>query len=197
MTLLSAAVLLFFVMDPLGNVPLFLTALKRVPPERHRAVILRELLIALAVLVGFLFVGKPFLDLLHISEHALTIGGGVVLLLIALRMVFPAHDAPLEELLSEEPFVVPMAIPYTAGPSAMATVLLLTSREPQRWKEWLVAIILAWLASSVLLFFASGFSRLLGRRGLVAIERLMGMLLVAVAAEMFLSGLKDYLTQAQ
>jgi multiple antibiotic resistance protein len=197
MTLLSAAVLLFFVMDPLGNVPLFLTALKRVPPERHRAVILRELLIALAVLVGFLFVGKPFLDLLHISEHALTIGGGVVLLLIALRMVFPAHDAPLEELLSEEPFIVPMAIPYTAGPSAMATVLLLTSREPQRWKEWLVAIILAWLASSVLLFFASGFSRLLGRRGLVAIERLMGMLLVAVAAEMFLSGLKDYLTQAQ
>lgn len=195
MTLFSAAVLLFFVMDPLGNVPLFLTALKRVPPERHRAVIVRELLIALGVLVAFLLVGKPFLDLLHISQHALTIGGGVVLLLIALRMVFPDHDAPLEELLSEEPFIVPMAIPYTAGPSAMATVLLLTSREPQRWREWLVAIVLAWLASSVLLFFAASFSRLLGRRGLVAIERLMGMLLVAIAAEMFLSGLKEYLRQ--
>jgi multiple antibiotic resistance protein len=195
MTLFSAAVLLFFVMDPLGNIPLYLTALKSVPPQRHRAVIVRELLIALAVLVAFLFVGKPFLDLLHISQNALTIGGGVVLLLIALKMVFPVGDASSEELLSEEPFIVPLAIPYTAGPSAMATVLLLTSREPTRWKEWLAAIVLAWFACSFVLFFASGFSKLLGKRGLVAVERLMGMLLVAVAAEMFLSGLKEYLRQ--
>lgn len=195
MTLLSAAVLLFFVMDPLGNIPLYLTALKSVPPQRHRAVIVRELLIALAVLIAFLFVGKPFLDLLHVSQTALTIGGGVVLLLIALKMVFPVGDGSSEELLSEEPFIVPLAIPYTAGPSAMATVLLLTSRDPNRWQEWLAAIVIAWFAASVVLFFASSFSRLLGKRGLIAVERLMGMLLVAVAAEMFLSGLKEYLRQ--
>lgn len=195
MTLFSAAVLLFFVMDPLGNIPTFLTALKFVPPERHRAVIVRELLIALAVLVAFLFIGKPLLAMLHISQTSLTIGGGVVLLLIALKMVFPVGEGASEELLSEEPFIVPMAIPYTAGPSAMATVLLFTSREPTRWKEWLAAIVLAWFASSVVLFFASSFSKLLGKRGLVAVERLMGMLLVAVAAEMFLSGFREYLRQ--
>jgi multiple antibiotic resistance protein len=195
MTLLSAAVLLFFVMDPLGNIPTFLTALKSVPPDRHRAVIVRELLIALAVLVAFLFLGKPFLAMLHISQTALTIGGGVVLLLIALKMVFPVGEGGSEELLSEEPFIVPMAIPYTAGPSAMATVLLLTSRQPERWKEWLAAIVLAWLACSFVLFFASSFSKLLGKRGLVAVERLMGMLLIAVAVEMFLGGLKEYLRQ--
>lgn len=195
MTLLSAAVLLFFVMDPLGNIPTFLTALKSVPPERHRAVIVRELLIALAVLIAFLFIGKPFLAMLHISQTALTIGGGVVLLLIALKMVFPVGEGGSEELLSEEPFIVPMAIPYTAGPSAMATVLLLTSRQPERWTEWLAAIVLAWLACSFVLFFASSFSKLLGKRGLIAVERLMGMLLIAVAVEMFLSGLKEYLRQ--
>jgi multiple antibiotic resistance protein len=195
MTLFSAATLLFFVMDPLGNIPLFLAALRRVPPQRHRLVIVRELLFALAVLITFLFLGKPFLDLLHISQTALTIGGGVVLLLIALRMVFPVADSANDELLSEEPFIVPLAIPYTAGPSAMATILLFTSREPTRWKEWLAAIVLAWFASSVVLFFASSFRRILGKRGLVAIERLMGMLLVAIAVEMFLSGLKEYLRQ--
>lgn len=195
MTLFSAAVLLFFVMDPLGNIPTFLTALKFVPPERHRAVIVRELLIALGVLVAFLFIGKPLLAMLHISQTSLTIGGGVVLLLIALKMVFPVGEGGAEELLSEEPFIVPMAIPYTAGPSAMATVLLLTSREPARWKEWLAAIVLAWLACSFVLFFASSFSKLLGKRGLIAVERLMGMLLIAVAVEMFLSGLKEYLRQ--
>lgn len=193
MTLISAATLLFFVMDPLGNIPLFLSALKHVPPERHRQVIVRELLIALGVLTTFLFAGKLFLDALHVSQTALTVGGGVVLLLIALKMVFPTRESGPHEQPGEEPFIVPMAIPYTAGPSAMATVMLFASREPGRRLEWLGAIVLAWLGTSVLLYFASGLSRLLGRRGLTAIERLMGMLLVAIAAEMFLSGVKEYL----
>ena len=193
MTVMSAAVLLFFVMDPLGNVPLFLTALRRVAPERHRRVILRELVIALGVLVGFLFLGKGLLALLKVSAEALTAAGGVILLLIALRMIFPSSDHSLREDVHDEPFIVPLAVPYTAGPSALATVLLLTSREPARWPEWLLALVLAWLASSVVLYFAGGLSRLLGERGLVAMERLMGLLLVTVAMEMLLGGLRQYL----
>ena len=195
MTLLSAAVLLFFVMDPLGNVPLFLSALRPVEPSRYRAVILRELGIALAILIGFLFVGQYLLGLLHVSSAALTTGGGIVLLLIALRMIFPSHERSLREEVEGEPFVVPLAVPYTAGPSTLATELLLMSREPDRWPVWLGAVALAWLAAAVILYFAGNLRKVLGERGLTAMERLMGMLLVLVAVEMLMSGLADYLAR--
>lgn len=193
MSLLSAAVLLFFVMDPLGNVPLFLTALKDVPPARQRLVIVRELLIALLVLILFLFLGRFVLGVLHVSPQALTIAGGVILMLIALRMIFPSPETSLKEQVHEEPFVVPLAIPYTAGPSTMATELLFMSREPERWPVWLGAVCIAWLASAVILYFSGNLRRVLGDRGLTAIERLMGMLLVTVAVEMLLSGIAQYL----
>lgn len=195
MTLLSAAVLLFFVMDPLGNVPMFLTALRHVEPRRQRKVIVRELLIALGVLVVFLFAGRGLLALLHVSAPALTTAGGVILLLIALRMIFPAPERSLREDVHEEPFVVPLAIPYTAGPSTLATELLLMSQEPARWPTWLAAVLLAWLATSVILYFASGLRRILGERGLTAMERLMGMLLITVAIEMLMSGVREFLTR--
>jgi multiple antibiotic resistance protein len=190
MTLVSAAFLLFLVMDPLGNVPFFLTALKKVPAARQRQVVVRELLIALAVLIVFLFTGQYLLLLLHVSEPALTIAGGVILFLIALRMVFPSAEKPLHEDVDGEPFIVPLAIPYVAGPSCLATLLLLMSREPERWPEWLGALVLAWLVSSVIIYFASGLSRFLGPRVLIATERLMGMVLITVAIQMLLTGLK-------
>ncbi len=193
MTLLSAAVLLFFVMDPLGNVPLFLSALRHVDPSRYRIVILRELLIALVILVVFLFVGRYLLDLLHVSRAALTAGGGFILLLIALRMIFPTAERSLHEEVEQEPFVVPMAVPYTAGPSMLATELLFMSREPERWPVWLGAVVLAWLASAAILYFAANLRKLLGERGLTAVERLMGMLLVVVAVEMLMTGAAEYL----
>jgi multiple antibiotic resistance protein len=192
-SLLSAAVLLFFVMDPLGNVPLFLSALRHVDPARVRAVILRELLIALVILVGFLFLGRFILELLHVSPAALTAGGGFILLLIALRMIFPTDERSRREEVREEPFVVPLAIPYTAGPGMLATELLFMTREPHRWPVWLGAVVLAWLASAIILYFASNLRQLLGARGLTAIERLMGMLLVIVAVEMLMAGAAQYL----
>jgi multiple antibiotic resistance protein len=193
MSLLSAAVLLFFVMDPLGNVPLFLSALRHVDPARVRTIILRELLIALAILVVFLFIGRFVLELLQVSPAALTAGGGFILLLIALRMIFPTSERLRREELREEPFVVPLAIPYTAGPGMLATELLFMEREPHRWPVWLGAVVLAWLASAVILYFASNLRELLGERGLTAIERLMGMLLVIVAVEMLMAGAAEYL----
>jgi multiple antibiotic resistance protein len=192
MTMIAAAVLLFLVMDPLGNVPFFLTELKRVRPERRRAVVVRELLIALGVLIGFLFTGGILLDLLRISGTALTVAGGVILLLIALRMIFPTRDHSLQEEVSGEPFIVPLAIPYLAGPSALATELLIINQDPGRWPEWLGAVLLAWLATAIIVYFATDLGRLLGERVLIAVERLMGMVLVAVAIQMLLTGLDLY-----
>ena len=193
MTLLSAAVLLFFVMDPLGNVPLFLTALRNVDPARSRRVIVRELVIALVIMVVFLFLGRYILELLHVSSAALTAGGGFILLLIALRMIFPTSEHSLREEVREEPFVVPLAVPYTAGPGLLATELLFMTREPHRWPIWLGAVVLAWLASAIILYFSGHLRTLLGERGLTAVERLMGMLLVIVGVEMLMAGVVQYL----
>jgi len=195
MTLLSAAVLLFLVMDPLGNVPFFLATLTKVEPARQKRVVMRELLIALCVLVFFLFAGRYVLALLRISEPALSLAGGVILLLIALRMIFPTADRSLREESEGEPFIVPLAIPYVAGPSAFATELLLMSREPGRWPEWFLALLLAWLVSSVIIYFASGMRRFLGTKGLIAIERLMGMVLVTVAIQMLMDGIDSFLAR--
>lgn len=190
MTLTSAAVLLFLVMDPMGNVPFFMTALKNVEPARQRHVVVRELLIALVVMIFFLFAGRFLLQVLQISEPALTIAGGVILFLIAVRMIFPSVDRPLHEGVSGEPFIVPLAIPYVAGPSLLATELLMMSKEPERWPEWLLAVFAAWLVGSVIIYFGSSMRRFLGERGLIAIERLMGMVLITVAIQMLITGLR-------
>lgn len=192
MTLASAIILLILVMDPLGNIPFFVSVLKKVPPERKRRVIARELVIALCVLVLFLFLGPQLLKLLGISGPSLSIAGGIVLLLIAIKMVFPSHDDLVEEE-HAEPLVVPLAIPYVAGPSSLATVMLMASGEPLRWADWLLALVCAWLATGLVLLMSVELERVLGKRGMVALERLMGMILTAIAVEMALTGVADFL----
>lgn len=193
MTILSAAILLFLVMDPVGNVPVFASLLGGLDTRRARWVVVRELLIALAVLVLFLFGGRGMLNLLHVSEPALSIAGGVILFLIAIRLIFGGAGEVFKEDDVGEPFVVPLAIPMIAGPSAAATILLLMAQDPSRWLDWLVALVSAWFAAGLILIFATSLSRILGRRGLHAVERLMGMLLTTVAVQMFLSGLREFL----
>ena len=192
MTIASAIVLLFLVIDPFGNVPFFVAALKEVDKARRRRVVIRELLIAYGVMVAFLFAGEPFLRVLGISGPALTIAGGVILFLIAIRMVFPIRGRSLQEDLQGEPFIVPLAIPYIAGPSVLAVELLLMSDEPERWPVWLTAITVAWAATAIIVLFGSQVAERLGQRGLVAVERLMGMILVAIAIQMFLTGADLY-----
>lgn len=195
MTLFSAALLLFLVMDPFGNVPLFLSVLAPVAPARRRRVIARELVIALGFLLVFLFAGPLILAAIGISEATLTVAGGVTLFLIALRMVFPppggafAHDV---EEGGEEPFLVPLAVPFIAGPSALAAVLFIVNTDPQRWPVWLGAIALAWAASGTVLLLSPDIARLLKRRGLVAVERLMGMVLTAIATKLILTGIASF-----
>lgn len=192
MTLASAIILLFLVIDPFGNVPFFVSALNGVEPARRRRVIIRELLIAYVVMVVFLFFGEPLLRVLGISGPALTIAGGVILFLIALRMVFPIRGRTAQEDIEGEPFIVPLAIPYVAGPSVLAVELLLMSDEPTRWLTWLLAITAAWAATAIIVLFGSQVADRLGARGLIAIERLMGMILVAIAIQMFLTGADMY-----
>ncbi len=133
------------------------------------------------------------LQLLQISEPSLTIAGGLILFLIAIKMIFPTKQGVFGQGAGGEPFIVPLAIPYVAGPSALATVLLITSREPDRWLEWLIAIGSAWLATGLILLFATAFGRFLGERGMIAIERLMGMILTAIAVQMFMTGISQFL----
>jgi multiple antibiotic resistance protein len=192
-TVFSAAMLLFLVMDPFGNIPLFVSALQNVDSKRHTRVIVRELLIALAILVAFLFTGSALMRALRISEPALTAAGGTVLLLIAIRMVFPQAGGLMVDGPPGEPFVVPLAVPYVAGPSAMAVVLLIASREPGRWPEWLAAVSVSWLATGVIIMLSGPLARLIRKRGLIAVERLMGMLLVAVAIQMLMSGIASFM----
>lgn len=195
--MVTAAVLLFFVMDPLGNIPFYLAALKRVDPARQNRVIRRELLIAYFVMVVFLFVGQFLLAVMRISEPALSIAGGLILFLIAIKMVFPTPTHSLHEEVAGEPFIVPLAIPYVAGPSVLAVELLLMSREPNRWAEWLGAVTIAWFGVAVVVSLGTRLRTALGQRGLTALERLMGMVLVAIAVQMFLTGVERFVVRMQ
>jgi multiple antibiotic resistance protein len=189
MEVLSTAFLLFLVLDPVGNIPAFLAVLNHVPPERHTRIIFREMLIALASLVLFLMLGQYILAALQVSYGSLGVAGGIILFLIAVRMIFPLPRSAAPEEVDGEPFIVPLAIPLVAGPAAMATLMLLMSREPARWLQWLTALLLAWAVSGAILLSAGHLARLLGKRTLNAIERLMGLILTAVAVEMFINGL--------
>jgi multiple antibiotic resistance protein len=189
MEVFATALLLFLVLDPMGNIPVFLTILGSVPPERHRRIVVRELLIALVALILFLFLGKYILAALQVSQGSLGAAGGIILFLIALRMVFPDPRGGHAEEVDGEPFIVPLAIPLIAGPAAMATLMLLMARDPAGWPQWLAALFLAWGASAVILLLADNLVRLLGKRTLTAIERLMGLILIAVAVEMLIHGI--------
>lgn len=192
-TFLSAVVLLLLVCDPFGNIPIFISALREVPRERRRLIILRECLIAFLVLTTFVFVGQPFLKLLGLSEVSLQIGGAVVLMLVAIRMVFPSKEGVYGQPPGGEPFIVPLAVPALAGPSALATVLLLVSREPSRTLQWVVAIGVVMVVSALVLAFAERLQQVLGERATAAFERLMGLILAAVAVELMLRGFRSFM----
>ena len=193
MSTVSAGLLLFLIMDPLGNIPLFLSLLRNVDPKRRQLVLVRELLIALVVLFVFLFGGTYLLHALQLKQESVSIAGGIVLFLIGVRMVFPpATGGIFGGDPDREPFIVPMAIPGIAGPSAVAAVMLLANSYPGRTVDWSVALFVAWFATAVILLSSTYLFRCLGTSVLIAVERLMGMLLVALSVQMFLDGVMAY-----
>ncbi len=192
-SLYTATVTLILVMDPLGNIPIFLSILRKFDARQQVKIIIREVLIAAVVLVVFLFCGRYVMQGLGLSMEALGIAGGIILFLIALRMIFPPEGKENIEHSTEEPFFVPLAVPLTAGPSALATVLLFASRNPGANGMMLASIIVATIIFLVVMLLSRYLMRILGRRGLIAVERLMGMILTIVAVQMFLSGLGNYI----
>ena len=193
MTTLSAALLLFLILDPLGNIPIFLSLLKPLTPKRQRIVLIRELLIALAVLFIFLWAGKYVLQAMHLRQESVSIAGGIVLFLIGLKMIFPSPEGMFGETEGGEPFIVPMAIPLVAGPSGMAAVMLFSTQYPDRMLDWSLALLIAWFGTALILLSATSLYKLLGKPVLIAVERLMGMLLVAISVQMLLDGIVAYL----
>ncbi|OIQ24367.1 YhgN family NAAT transporter [uncultured Vibrio sp.] len=196
MEILSAATMLFLIMDPLGNLPIVLSILKHLDPKRRKKVLFRELLFALAILLLFLFAGQSIMNFLHVEPETLSISGGIILFIIAIKMIFPSAGSITGLAAGEEPFIVPMAIPMIAGPSVIAALLLLSSQHPDNMLELSAAVMLAWGATFFILMFSGFFHRILGERGLKAIERLMGLLLVMISTQMFLNGIKGYMAIA-
>ena len=192
---LSAFILLLLVLDPLGSLPVFIPIMRDVPPARRTWVAAREVGIAFGVLVAFMFLGEAFLHVMRLSERSLEVAGGVILLMVAIRMIFSAEGgvyggAGEEE--GREPMIFPLAVPLLAGPSAMATVLLLASRQPARVMEWVAALACAMAVSGSVLLLCDRVRRVVGDSVVSALEKLMGLVLTAIAVEMILAGLKRY-----
>ncbi|WP_395691468.1 MarC family protein [Piscinibacter sp.] len=189
---LSALILLLLVLDPLGGLPIYIPIMNSVPKERRRRVALREVTIAFAVLLGFMFAGEAFLRVMHLSERSLEVAGGVILLMVAIRMIFGHEGGVYGMPEGKEPLIFPLAVPLLAGPSAMATVLLLASRQPERVMTWVLALTVAMAISGLVLLACERIRRLLGDSVVAALEKLMGLVLTAIAVEMILAGLKRY-----
>ena len=189
MEMFSIAFALFLLMDPIGNVPIFISILKDIDPIRQRKIIFRELIIALVIIILFYFLGDALLGFLNVSMPTILISGGIILFLIALKMIFPGkRDPDVEIPQDKEPFIVPLATPLVAGPAVLAAVILYSGQHKSDLKLPLFSIVIAWAASTLILLSSSLWKKLLGWRGLVALERLMGLILTLIAVQMFLEG---------
>lgn len=188
----AAALTLFFVMDPLGNVPVFNAVLANYSSGKRALIVARELVLALLILLGFLFAGNQILSFLGINQSSLSIAGGILLFIISLRMIFPKPAGEQNDVV-EDPFLVPLAIPMVAGPSTIAVLLLMSSSQPERILEWSVALVMAWIGTTVLLVASPYLMRVLGNRGSRALERLMGMILVILATQLLMNGIREFL----
>lgn len=192
--IITATVLLFLIMDPLGNLPIFMSVLKHTEPKRRRAIMIRELLIALTIMLIFLFAGEKILSFLNLRAETVSISGGIILFLIAIRMIFPTNEGNASGVpAGEEPFIVPLAIPLVAGPSLLATLMLLSHQYPHQMSHLVIALLLAWGGTVAILLQSSLFLRLLGEKGVNALERLMGLVLVMIATQMFLDGIRVWM----
>src|SRR5690554_2389151 len=195
MDIITATITLLLIMNPLGNLPIFLSVLRHVEQKRRRVVLMRELLFALGFMLLFLWLGSGLLNFLGLRQESVSIAGGIILFIIALRLIFPQPGGVLGLPAGDEPFIVPLAIPLISGPSLLAALILFANQAPDRMFDWTIAAVAAWVISSTVLMFSSVFLRALGQRGLNAIERLMGMILIMISVQMFLDGIMKYVEQ--
>jgi multiple antibiotic resistance protein len=188
MSLFNITVTLFLIMDPIGNLSSYLSMVKELDPKRQYWIIFREMLIALFVMLFFNYLGEYIFNFLDLSETTVRLSSGVILFLIAIKILFTASDSPRANLPKGEPFIFPLAIPLIAGPALMATIMLYAHLE-QLQSVMMIAIFTAWFLSILIFLFAAPIKRILGTNGLMACERLIGMILVLVAVQRFLEGI--------
>ncbi len=188
----SISVTILLIMDPLGNVPVFNALLSKLDPPRRLIVVARELLIALVILFTFLLAGNAIMAFLGLTQSSLSIAGGVLLFIISLHMIFPSSSVIDLDGDDDEPFIVPLAMPLVAGPSTIALLLLLSSGQPERILEWCLALFLAWLGTTLILLTSPFLLNVIGEHGARALERLVGMILVILATQMLLDGIKEF-----
>ena len=193
MSIYTAAITIVLLMDPLGNIPIFLSVLNKTAPEKRRRVLIREILIALLILLLFLWFGQYIMTGMGVTGPALSIAGGVILFLVAIRMIFPGSVQSHTQEEEDDPFIVPLAVPLIAGPSAMAVMILMATREPDRMMDWTIALVIAWASTGVILLLSEHLRRILKERGLRAMARLMGMILTTMAIQMVLNGYAEFL----
>ena len=197
MSLLSISITLFLIIDSVGNITDFLALIKKIPPERPRWVILREMLIALVIMAFFCYFGTFLLYSLDVNSSTVQISGGLVLFLIAIKMIFPEEKRMYVAIDKDEPFIVPIATPMMAGPSILATVMFYAYHEATPFRV-LMGILAAWAVSACVFWFAFEFHKQISTKVLNALERLMGLVLTLMAVEMFLKGLRFFIsTQGQ
>lgn len=195
MELISSYVLtLILVMDPFGNIPLFITALKRVPQERRTKVLLRELFIALFIMMSFLFGGAKMLSWLGIQKYSLSISGGIVLFIMSIKLVFNAamdEQAQINQK-DEEPFLVPLAIPLIAGPASLSMLMILSAGAPEKVWSLFTAVLIASVLNGAVLLLSFPISNILGKRGIIALERLTGLIMVLISVNMMMVGISEF-----
>jgi len=189
--IISAVITLTLVMDPLGNIPLFILVLKNVKEDRRKRIIIRELFIALGLMLFFLLFGKWIVRFFSLDVISLSISGGIVLFLIALSMIFPSKENSIVDA-KEEPFIVPLAIPLVSGPSVLSMILIYNMKDPGNIPLWVLIILIAWIINVLILLMSSMIADFLGEKGMNAIERLMGMVLITIAVGMILGGIKQF-----
>ncbi|QCI18972.1 YhgN family NAAT transporter [Buchnera aphidicola] len=189
--IISTTILLILIMDPLGNLPVFMTILKNLNAKRRRIVVIREMIIALIVMLLFLFLGEKILNILNLKTETVSISGGIILFLIAIKMIFPSEDNNGISS-NEEPFLVPLAIPLVAGPSLLATLMLLSHQYLHHMSYLVGSLLIAWCFTIIVLLLSGFFLKLFGSKGVNALERLMGLILIMLATQMFLDGIRTW-----
>ena len=191
--MLAMAFSLFLLMDSIGNIPLFISILKGIPRKRQLQIIFREMLIALGIMILFNFLGDYLLDALQVTQYTVLISGGIILFLIALKMIFPTKESEHVSATEKEPFIVPLAVPLVAGPAVLAAIILYSRQETGALSS-VLAIMAAWIVTTLILLSSTFLNKIMGTRGITACERLMGLVLTMIAIQMFLEGLAQFLT---
>jgi multiple antibiotic resistance protein len=193
-SIISTAILIFFILDPFGNIPLILSILKNIDKKEHSRIIIREMIIGLLILLIFLFFGEEFLSIFHLETHSITIAGAIIFFVISLKMIFPDPNSDLfSTKKGDDPLVVPIAMPMIAGPAALATILVLGKTNAEHTGSLVISLMIAWFLTSIIMLSSPKLYKILKTKGLTALERLMGMLLLIMSVQMFIDGLRSLL----